>query len=256
MGERVREKLQSELIERARRNPKYSLRAFAKHLQVESSSLSQIINGKRPLTRKMCERLLSRLDIEPSEYDYFLGKATSLKARKEFDSYATLDGDAFKVISDWYHYAILELTHVEGFQGDPKWIARVLGISVNEVHDAVRRLKRLNYLKVEKNGKWIDQLGDANNLGNQYTHAAFRKLQKQVLLKALDALEEIPYSERIQTSMTLPVSKARLEEAKRRTLSFVEEISEFLRAGKTKDEVYHLGFSLYPVSHTERGASR
>ena len=51
--------------------------------------------------------------------------------------------DKFSVISEWYHYAILELTYVSGFKADYKWIARKLSITVEEAKVAIERLIRL-----------------------------------------------------------------------------------------------------------------
>ena len=57
--------LQNELINRCEKNPNYSLRAFAKSLDIGPSALSQIVRGKRKLTKKMTLRLADRLDISP-----------------------------------------------------------------------------------------------------------------------------------------------------------------------------------------------
>ena len=67
---KFRKKLQNELLLRLKKNSNYSIRAFAKALEIESSSLSQIINGKRPLTLKMCQRLGKRLGLSPDEINF------------------------------------------------------------------------------------------------------------------------------------------------------------------------------------------
>src|SRR5688572_17118598 len=69
-------------------------------------------------------------------------------------SYKILQTDAFRVISDWYHYTILELTFVEGFRNDPTWIANKLGITQFEAKEAIARLKRLELLE-EISGKLV-----------------------------------------------------------------------------------------------------
>jgi transcriptional regulator with XRE-family HTH domain len=45
------------LDERRSRNTHYSLRSFAKSLSISSAALSEIMNGKRPITEKMKFRL-------------------------------------------------------------------------------------------------------------------------------------------------------------------------------------------------------
>jgi hypothetical protein len=48
----------------------------------------------------------------------------------------------------WYHFAILELTRLQDFQPDSRWIARVLGLNPDEVNIALARLMRLGLLEM------------------------------------------------------------------------------------------------------------
>ena len=118
------------------------------------------------------------------------GLKSNSKALNNDSSFTTIGVDAFKVISDWYHYAILELTYLDHFQPDLKWISNALGITVHEARDAKERLMRLDFLTINEEGRWIDTLGDANNLGNEFTAPAMRKLQTQVLEKAIIELKK------------------------------------------------------------------
>src|SRR3984957_9168996 len=49
--------LQRELLLRCERNPQYSLRSFAKSLQIDPSTLSQILRGKRSITASLLQKL-------------------------------------------------------------------------------------------------------------------------------------------------------------------------------------------------------
>ncbi|MCB0367115.1 MAG: helix-turn-helix transcriptional regulator [Bdellovibrionaceae bacterium] len=68
-----RQLLQEELDRRISKNPRYSLRAFAAALQVDSSLLSKILNNKRAISLSMAEHLIGRLNLPP-------GKAAQLTA--------------------------------------------------------------------------------------------------------------------------------------------------------------------------------
>ena len=61
------EQLRQELRRRCERNPRYSIRAFARALEIHPSTLAAILAEKRPLTRKTAIRLASRLakDLKP-----------------------------------------------------------------------------------------------------------------------------------------------------------------------------------------------
>ncbi len=246
-NELFRVKLQQELIERVNKNSRFSIRAFATQLGIESSSLSQILSGKRRLTDKMCLRLSESLGLSEKERSSLMN--TTLSARS--GDRALLADDAFQVIADWYHFAILELIRVKNFKGNLRWISRVLSISHSEALAAVERLQRLNYLTIEDDGTWRDNLGSASNEGNEYTSLAFRRLQKQILKKAIEALEQVPYKERVQSSMTMAIDKKKLPQAKEKILGFIEQMNEFLSDSPQLDDVYNLSLSLYPISDSK-----
>lgn len=239
--------LQDELLKRSKKNPAFSIRSFALQLEVEPSSLAQILSGKRKLTDKMCERLGLKLGVTDLKMKSLMKDPKS--PARAFSTHSKLTDDAFTVISDWYYYAILELTHCDGFEGKIGWIAKALDISFAETLAAVERLKRLNYLEVTADGRWVDKLGDSSNLGNEFKAPAFTEHQRQVLKKASQALQTVSYERRIQSSLTVSVSQDKVVEAKAMILNFMEELDQFLKSGQTKDEVYKVSFSLFPVSN-------
>lgn len=240
--------LKDEFLKRQKKNPNFSIRAFAKHLEVDSSTLSQILNGKRPLSEKMTDVLAKKLKLSPAKMR--LIKKGRPFGKTPYKSFKKIEADAFQVISEWYYYAILELIQCDNFKGSPLWISKVLKLPLPQTLDAIKRLQRLNYLEITPEGKWIDRLGDVNNLGNEKKAEAFTEHQRQVVKKALEALDKTPYEHRVQSSLTFAVSKSRAVEAKSMILDFLEELDEFLRSGDTTDEVYNISVSLYPLSDT------
>ncbi len=241
--------LQNELIERCKKNESYSLRSFARFLGMDPSTLSQILRRKRNLTRKSILALGERLGLGPDEMSQFLGAAQTAKGNMGPAHELTLD--TFRVIADWYHYAIFELVTVSNFQSEPKWIAKTLGITVNETHAAIERLQRLELIEIGKNGRWKQGSDLITTTGNPFTATAFRKLQKQVLEHAMTALEEIPMEKRDQSSMTMAINSKRLPEAKERIKKFRRELCDYLQQDQIRDSVYQLGVSFYPLTKLE-----
>jgi uncharacterized protein (TIGR02147 family) len=253
--------LQAELVRRCKANPKYSLRAFAKLLGVESSALSKILNGKRSVSAPMLKKIARRLALSPSLLQTLEGQVVERRGRHKESAniptpftpnYQQLTLDHFQIISDWYHYAILELIAVEGFQPKLSWISRSLGISVAEAQAAVERLQRLDYLEISSDGKWIDCAGHVTNIKSDFTTTAHRKLQEQILAKAITAIEEVPLELRDNTGMTMAIDQDLIPEARKRITAFRRELCALLQSGKKKNAVYQLGIALYPVTKTER----
>lgn len=234
------------------------MRAFATFLQIESSALSRILSGRRRISLETYLRLVERLGLSPAEVERL--RPGPLTRRKRLGSsaepsaapndYRQLSLDAFQVIADWYHYAILELTQTSHFVPQARWVARRLGITVSEVNIAVERLKRLEMLRIDEAGRWIDESGAMTSIHNDYTNVALRKLQKQILEGALAAIDETSIDRRDQTAMTMAISTDLLPEAKRRIARFRRELCAFLKDASTRDEVYQLSLSLYPVTRS------
>ena len=156
--------LRRQLDNRLSRNSNYSLRAFARDIGVSPSSLSDILNGKQGFSKNKAIQIGNKLGFNPMEINYFSTLAESkyarslsnrkiakLKLQKFLKTKETeLSIESFKIISQWYHLAILELTKIESFESDNKWIAKKLGITIDEVRQAIERLIKMNLLEKKK----------------------------------------------------------------------------------------------------------
>ncbi len=112
----VQSLLRRKLIEFQAKNPSYSVRAFARRLGMQPAATNEIIKGERRVSRKIAEKIILRLQLDPTEraslLKHFpvksppksgdLGKAMTL-------DYLKLTADQFELISDWVHFAILNL---------------------------------------------------------------------------------------------------------------------------------------------------
>jgi uncharacterized protein (TIGR02147 family) len=243
--------LQDELISRCKRNPGFSLRAFARTLQINHSSLSRILNGKRRVSEKMQRSLVVRLGHPPDSIRNFSLDETSLETKMEAvdREFHQLSLDSFAVISEWYHYAILELTQVQNFRSDSKWMAKTLGITVSEVNAAVERLLRLNMLARNSGGHLRNTSGNNTNIDGEMRDLAKRNLQKQILELALRALDQTPLERRNQTSMTMAIHSKRLPEAVEMIADFRRRLSAFLEQDQERNDVYQLSVSLFPTTN-------
>src|SRR5690606_7771579 len=101
--------LQAEFSEKSRKNPRFTLRAFARLLEMEPSSVSQILSGKRAVSTKVISRICDRLSARPEKKSQFLGSLQTAKSgpgKQKVPKFNRVTLDAFAVIADWHHYAI------------------------------------------------------------------------------------------------------------------------------------------------------
>jgi uncharacterized protein (TIGR02147 family) len=242
--------LRQELEDRCLRNPSYSLRAFAAHLEMDASTLSKILKGKRPLGEATISKLGSRIGLSDKEISVFVDiadkKVDHSAEQMKFDQ---LTYDRFAVISDWSHFVILELMQVKGFRPDAAWIAKSLGLQVTEVEVSIERLKRVGLLKVNAKGAWQDLSGgNTTSIGPDMASVAHRRLQQQFLEKAADSLVSVPLQERDHSTMTVAVDRSRLPAAREKIKRFRRGLAKFLTEGEVHDEVMNLNIALFPMT--------
>lgn len=155
----LRAYLQAEFARRCSNNSQYSLRSFAMHLGVDHSTLSQLLRGKRPLTERMIRKLGSRLKLREDEISTFVTFESlfSVPHPGRVQEVQQLVNDTLSLISNPHHFSILELVHLDEFEPDSRWIARVLDTSIDEVNVALSRLTRLGLLEMSSREQWIDR---------------------------------------------------------------------------------------------------
>ena len=251
--------LQEEIARRSEKNSSYSLRAFSRALGFDASVISQIMAGKRVPSLKTAERLVEALQLSPEERQHFLASLAETHRARGLDRLSPffrklkntdqpkkeLSLDLFRVIADWYHYAILALSLTEGFKSNTKWIAAELGISETEAKLAIERLLDLGYLTKENNVLKAATEG-FTTADKTLTSAALKKHQKQILEKAIFSLENDPVESRNMSSMTMTIDPEKIPAAKQMIEEFTQRICQFLESGK-RTEVYELGITLYPL---------
>lgn len=242
-----RDLLRAELLERCRRNPRYSLRAFAKALGISPTVLSLVLAGKRPLSRNALEKVALALGLAPEV------KARLHTSRKVGGTPRLLPGfdslslDQFSLISDWHHYAILSLLETSGASIDPRWIARRLGVTPFQAKESVELLRRMGLIEQKSDGAWKQSTAPLK-VENQVSTSATRKFHSQLLDRAKASLENDPFELRDFSSITLAIDPSLVAYARERIRQFRRELMSELETKAAPKEVYQLAVQIFPVS--------
>ena len=244
--DRLRLILQQELMRRISSNSRYSLRAFAKSLGIQAPTLSHILKGNRKLPKNEINRIISALNLGPETFSNI--SITPKQNDSSLTEYRQFTVDIFNVIAEWYHFTILELVRLPTFKPDPKWIARTLDISINEVNAAIERLVRVEMLEIDKKGMWTVLAPNNTTTTNPFTNAALKKVQKQFLQKAQTALDETAIDLREQSGMTVALNLKDIPVVKERIKKFRRDLTKFIEANNKPDEVYQISFSFFPLT--------
>ncbi|MBD65127.1 MAG: hypothetical protein CME62_07970 [Halobacteriovoraceae bacterium] len=254
--------LESYLKEAKKRNSSFSLRSFAKFLEMSPSSLSLILKGKRPLTKDAATKFIGKLNLSDDEKEIFLKhvvdfeyfrlnetekKERSLKQKIEFKQ---LKDDEFKLISDWYYLVILNLTELPNFQEDLEWLSLTLGISKKNARDALNVLQRLNLIFKDEKGK-LRRTDKPINFSSPIPNKNIQKYHKSNLIRAIDSVTSVEPERRELSSATMPICSKNLSEAKKMIQNFTIELSQFLQQGDELDDVYSINLQLFPQTRKD-----
>lgn len=254
--------LLDEFRSRRSRNPHYSLRAYARDLGMPASKLSQNLRGLCGISVAKAEKLADCLQMRDDERILFLALVESQHARSRVareqavkslakireEKIDELSLEKFSAVRDWYHMAILEMTEIRGFRASPEWIAEKLGLPIDIVTEAVKRLQTLELLRVE-DSTWAQTQTDLE-VPSGVPSRTIREHHKQLLTKAIIAVDQVPVEKREYSSNTFSLDMSCLPEIKNLLREVQRKISRLAHTGQ-KDAVFVLGMQLFPIVESE-----
>lgn len=245
-----RHRLQAELARRCARNPRYSLRAFARQLDIDHSTLSQLIRSKRRLTPATIRRLGRELGLAEEETEGYVASQRLLEATADAGRRRgrELTGSLLEVLGDGLSLSLLELTRLDDFRPDVRWVARALGTSTDRIQLALQALMRLELLRMEAPDRWVDRSGDAVVCLEDLGRVALERYADGLRRISAEALRRLPPELRDHSAVTLAVAVDRLPEVRERIARFRRELTELLQDAERRDDVYRLEIAFHPVT--------
>lgn len=254
-----REILANEYQKRKIRNASYSLRAFARDIGLTSPRLTDVLKNRQGLSRSKAAAIAQKIGFSGSQAEFFCNAVEALDgrsqtsrdlAKRQIEKFGNLfkrklKEDQFKIISEWYHFAILSLSNVADFKSSPEWIAKKLGLSVSVVEKAIERLLNLGYL-VDKNG----ELSESESLvvcQDEIPSKYGRSFHKQIITKALESIEAQSMHQRDITSMTLAINPDKIPLAKKMIADFVKEFDKAMNGDTDLEKLYAIAIQFFSL---------
>jgi len=260
--ESFRDYLKRELEVRMSRNSSYSLRAFARDLKMGHARLSELLSGKKGLSNESAFQIAESLHLNRFEREAFLDQVelecsrnerlrerarTRIEERKKMNAdRAVLNLDQFKLISDWYHFALLALMEFPDYREDVSWISNELGITAFQAEQALERLARLGLIETRDGRSYPvkDSVATPDGIASE----AIRKAHQQLLQKAMDALVLVPVQERDFYSYILPIHTKDMPEISTKLRGFFQGLFEEYSKRPAVDRVVSLSSQLVPLT--------
>lgn len=256
-----RDYLNGELARRIQVNPRYSQRAFARHLGLSPGELSEVLRGKRNLSERSALRVSRSMGLTPDETRDLLVLCQAERNRDLFESSTLaetprsareLSLDLFHVISDWYCFAILHLADTKDFRFDPGWIAARLGISSIEAKLGLERLERVGLIERTRAGLRVSTEYVLSPSG--IPSEAIRAFHKRMLQKAKESIDLQPAEDRDITGIGFAANPRHVKAIREEIAAFQEMLVRKYSPPNAKDrtEVYQMEIALFRVTEGKR----
>jgi uncharacterized protein (TIGR02147 family) len=157
-------KLNDEYERRFRANKSYSLRAFARDLEIPAPKLSQYLNNTCGLSTNKATEIANKLKLSKFDKETFIlsveaahsrNKSLKHKAQKKLESYnfKKLTSKQNIVYNNWKALAIVRAMYLKQFSSDVSWISENLKIPKDEVIPLLNFLENIQVIE-KKNNKW------------------------------------------------------------------------------------------------------
>lgn len=239
----------------------YSLRRWSEDLGFKNPGhLSNVLNGKYKVTKKFINRVSGYLDLNVQEYLYFeamsdlhyadciedkelqIKKIETLTKRSPKEKF---DIDAFRLIKEWYHVPIMEMTRLKSFKLDYKQIAKRLGnqVSTQAVELAVDRLIRVGLLAYNKTGQ-LKRTSKDFQVGYEIPSEAIQYCHKQILQNAISKIDTLIPSRRDFSSMQITINENNLGKLKSHIREFQQKIMN-LAEDESADYLYQINLQAF-----------
>jgi uncharacterized protein (TIGR02147 family) len=255
--------LTNEYEARASMNKSYSMRAYARDLDLSASQLNDILKGRKGLSTTKSVLVAKNLGLENDEILVFKALVEKIHGRSERikklaisfleestykNNFKTLSQDSYNILSDWYHFAILSCMELSTYDGTIDFLVQKLDLEFETVESAIKRMLREEMIDLNK-GKFVvsdEMYTTTHNIESK----ALKNSHKQTLKQAIDCIDTIPVELRDITSMTMAIDRNKLPEAKKLITDFRRKMSCFLESG-IKEDVYNINIQLVPVSKVQ-----
>lgn len=207
--EKSKHYLETELKLRQQRRPAYSLRAFARDLEMSPSSLSCYLNDKQGLSKERAVFIGKKLQWTTKQTEHFAdlvileysphktkkkAALVSIESRTQKNS-KKINQDQFNYISDWRHLACLTLIQMRPGLENQLSIAKKISLKASQSGKILENLVRLQLVSRTSDGKYLA----AQNVtisGGESPSKAIQTFHAGLMAKAQEAIEKQNFDQR------------------------------------------------------------
>lgn len=254
--------LHCELRERAQKNPRYSLRAFARDLGLSPSRLSELMRKQGNLSEVSAQAILRALSAEPSKAQHFallyqsqLAKSELERAQAErqlqelahFQKARALLLEEFAQMSEWYNLALWNYLLLPGRHLATELYRQFPDVEPRQIEQSLLLLRRLDLIEGDgERGYYAKQ--EMLTAFYQMGSFAVRNYHRSMLEKAQGCLHGQATEERFFLSSIFLIDQSQLPELQLRLQKVLKDLSLDLKKqqqDRPPNAVYAIGMQAF-----------
>jgi uncharacterized protein (TIGR02147 family) len=238
--------LHEEFHRRQKFNASYSLRAFARDLDLEASIISKIMKGQRGAGKKVC------LHLEGKFKTSFTPTMGQRQQSEERLAHLLDEQIHFNIISQWEYFAVLNLTECPSFPCTIDAVSTTLFIPKERAEKVVQELFSSELMQVFTNeqGKVLWKRTHTHlKSTHEIRSLALRLSYIESLELARKKIEEVPLEKRDFSSIVFAIDDNYIPFVKKLFAKFRNDILMILsELPQTKNQVYQANFQVFPLT--------
>jgi len=232
--------------QRKQRNPLYSLRSFARDLDLSSGKLSEMMRGKIKVSEKAFHSISQCLDLNDSIKielldelkKYNEGRITLQDYDEEID---------FTKIFSHTHLAISALFDLPFFNNDLEWMADTLKITTEQCQSCLDDLVLSGLISFE-NDVYVKNMMSGGQI-KRPNKDSYKQYFQTGLLNAAQATINRDKPLHWFNSSIIPMNANNFKSFKEKMRVVIEELNfEVSDEGEEAEDVFHLMLACYPMT--------
>jgi uncharacterized protein (TIGR02147 family) len=251
--------LQREFDKKKEKNTRYSLRVFAKHLDIDHSTLSQIFSRKRGLSDKLAKKIAGHMTLTHHDKQKFLISVDTCFARAKkkkaaaaekmtqitkFNDTVVVLHAPLNTINHWRYIAVYELVSNKRATTISQ-LVEILKLSIDQTSTIVSHLCELNILSYAE-GNLAATASSVQTL-NDIPAEAIVKYHASIAEKAAQSVASHPVLEREFQNLVISFAKDQMPGAKQMIRDFMSEFSTKYYNENPTTEVYSLAVNFFSL---------
>jgi len=227
------------------KNPRYSMRSYAKKLGLSIATLSEVSRHKSSLSPERAEKIIHAMELEPREKR----KLLAMMDRKIEFELTPVPTEKQVSLSDWTTRAILYSFDLDHGQPSLSVLAKMLSLTETEVKQQIQTLIHEDFLKVDEKGT-VYRPPNFWKTTDNHSSEFIRRFHRSNLSATAKAIDEIPTELRDITSLTFAGNSTQLEKVRAEIRIFYEKILAVMEE-PSRDNVYQMTICLYPMNFSQ-----